>query len=113
VAGAVFVLDVGIILRALVDILDHQHDRRAGSDLLAAGLVGKHARHDLNRVRLLALGGEARLARPALVEILLDVGDLERDARRAAVDHAADRRPVAFAEAGETEEVTEGIERHG
>ena len=34
VAGPVLVLDLGIVLRALIDILDHQHDRRAGRDLL-------------------------------------------------------------------------------
>ena len=113
VAGAVFVLDLGIVLGALIDVLDHQHDRRAGGHLLAGRFVGEHAGHDLHRVRLLALGGEARLAWTALVEIGLDVGHLERNARRAAVDHAADRRPVAFAEAGEAEEMAEGVERHG
>src|SRR6185312_9705681 len=92
VAGPVLVLDVGIVLRALVDVLDQQRDRRAGGDL-AAVVAGEHAGQDLHRVRFLALGREARLAGPALVEVALDVGDIERDARRAAVDHAADRRP--------------------
>ena len=112
VAGPVLVLDVGIVLRALVDVLDQERDRRAGRHL-AAVVIGEDAGQDLHRVRLLALRGEARLAGPALVEIALDVGGLERDQRRAAVDHAADRRPVAFAEAGEPEQMAEGVEGHG
>ncbi len=63
---------------------------------------------NLNRNRLRSLA-----RRPALVEVDLDVLDGQRNARRAAVDHAADRRPVAFAEAGETEQMAEGVERHG
>jgi hypothetical protein len=37
----------------------------------------------------------------------------QRNARRATVDHAADRRPVAFAEGGHAKQMAEGIERHG
>src|SRR3954470_21769053 len=96
-AGPVFVLDVGIILRALVDIVDDEADRRSSRDLRAA-LVGKHARQDAHRVRLLPLRGEARLTGATLVEKWLDIGLAERDARRHAVDHAADRWPMALAE---------------
>ena len=64
----------------------------------------------LHRVRLLALRGEARLPGPALVEIGLDVGFGERNARRAAVDHAADRRPMAFAEGRDPEKMAERVE---
>ncbi len=64
-------------------------------------------------VRLLALGGEARLARPAPVELGLDLRRLERDQRRAAVDDAAEGRAVALAEGGDAEEVTEAVMRHG
>jgi hypothetical protein len=67
-AGAVLVADVAIVLGALVDILDHQHDRRAGGALAAGPLILEDAGQDLHRVRFLALGGEARLAGPALVE---------------------------------------------
>ncbi len=112
VAGAVFVLDVGIILAALIDIVDDERDRRAGRHLSAGGFVKEHAGQDLDLVRLLALRGEARLARPAAVEIGLNVGLIERDARRAAVDHAADRGPVALAEGGDPERMPERIERH-
>src|SRR5882757_4216096 len=55
------VLDLGVVAAALVDIVDVKGDRRAGGDAV------EHAGQDLHRVRLLALGHEARLAGPALV----------------------------------------------
>ena len=76
-------------------------------------LVDHHAGEDARRVRLLTLRGVARDARPAAVEIGLDVGDVERDARRAAVDDAADSGPVALAIGGHAEQMTEGVVRHG
>ncbi len=63
-------------------------------------------------IRLLALGGEARLAGPAAIEIALDLFRAKRNLRRAAVDHAADRDPVAFAEGRDPKHVAEGVERH-
>ena len=93
-----------IVLAALVDIVDDERDRRAGRHLRAGCLVREHAGEDFDRVGFLALRGEARLAGPAPIEIGLDVGLVERDSRRAAIDHATDRRPVAFAEGGDTEE---------
>src|ERR1700730_6829050 len=71
-----------------------------------------HAGENLYRVRLLALGGEARLAGAAAIEIALDLFSRQRDQRRAAVDHAADRNPVAFAEGRDPEHVAEGVEGH-
>ena len=110
VAGAIFVLDVGVVLGALIDIVDQERDRRAGGHLLAGRFVHEHAGEDFDRVRLLALRGEARLAGPAAIEIGLNVGLAQRNARRAAVDHAADGRPVAFAEGGDPEQMPERIE---
>jgi hypothetical protein len=104
------VTDIGIVLRALIDIVDQQPDRRAGGDLRAHQLVLKHTRQDPNLVGLRPLGGEARLSRPALVEIRLDVGLGQRDAGRAAVDHAADRRPVALAKGRDPKHMAEGVE---
>ena len=49
---------------------------------------------------------------PAAVEFGLDVGGLERDARRAAVDDAADSRAVALAEGRDAEEMAEAVVRH-
>jgi hypothetical protein len=74
VAGAETVGDVAVVARALIDILDHQLDRRAGRYAL------KGPGQDLDLIRLLPLRRVARLARPALVEPLLDVGFAERDA---------------------------------
>ena len=39
----------------------------------------------------------------------LDVGFAQGNARRTAIDHAPDRRPVAFAPAGDPEEMAETI----
>ena len=75
-------------------------------------VVGEDAGEDLHRVGFLALGREARLAGPALVEIALDVRLVEGDAGRAAVDDAADRRPVAFAPGRDAEKMAEGVVRH-
>src|SRR5262249_12300500 len=43
VAGPVSVADVGIVLRALVDVLDQEPDRRPGRDLRPHPLVLEHA----------------------------------------------------------------------
>ena len=51
------------------------------------------AGQDLHLVRFLALRDELRLARAALVEQGLDVGLGQGDARRAAVDDAANAGP--------------------
>ena len=106
VAGPVFGGDVAIILRTLIDILDHQADRRAG------GLSFIHARQDADFIRLLPLGGEFRLAGPALVEEGLDIGFGQDEPGRAAIDHRADRRAVAFAPGGEAQQVSECVEAH-
>jgi len=110
VARTILVLDFRIVLRALVDVLDHQHDRRPGRDLSAGFFVGEDARHDLDRVRLLPLRRKARLPWPPAVELALDILNTERNPGRTAIYHAADRRSMAFAEAGEPEEMTESIE---
>jgi hypothetical protein len=52
---------------------------------------------------------KTRLSRPAPVEIRLDVGGGERNAGRAAVHHAAERNPVAFAEGRDAKEMAERV----
>ena len=111
-ARAKLVLDLGIVLGALIGVLDQQRNRRSRRHLHAGLGMGHHAGQDLHRVRLLALGGEARLARTAAIEVVLDVLVGQRDQRRAAIDHAADRDPVAFAEGRDPEHVAEGVEGH-
>src|SRR5262249_23042953 len=73
---------------------------------------GEHAGQDFDRVRLLALRGVARLAGPPPVEIGLDVGFAERDARRRAVDDAAERRPMALAEGRHPKKMAESVVGH-
>jgi hypothetical protein len=108
VAGAEDVLDLAVVLAALVGVADEERDRRAGGDLPSLG-VGEDAGQDLDGVGLAALGGEARLARLAAVELDLDLLGRQRNARRAAVHDAADGRPVALAPGGHAEQVAEGV----
>ena len=106
VARAELLGDRGIVARPLVLVLDQQADRRAGGDAL------EHAGQDADLVGFLPLGGEFRLARAALVQPGLDVGLGQRQQRRAAIDHAADRRPVAFAPCRDPEQMAETVVRH-
>ncbi len=71
-----------------------------------------YAGENFYRIRLLALGGEARLSGAAAIQIALDVLVGQRQQRRAAIDHAADRDPMAFAEGRDPEHVAEGVEGH-
>src|SRR6185369_8007516 len=103
---AELVLDLRIVLAALILVLDQQRDRRARR------LVLEHAGENLHGVRFTALGHEARLAGLAAVEPVLDPLGLQGDAGRRAIDHAADRRPMALAPGGEAEQMTEAVVRH-
>jgi hypothetical protein len=69
-AGAEGLRDVGIVLRPLVGVADHQLDRRAGG----APLVD--ARQDLDRIGLAPLGGVAVLPGAAAVEPGLDAASV-------------------------------------
>ena len=107
VAGAEGLRDLAVVLAALVGVADQQADRRAG------GLALVHAREDLDLVLFLALRDVAAGAGAAPIEVGLDVGFRQLHAGRAAVDHAADRRPVRLAEVGDREERAEGVAAHG
>ena len=109
-ARAVFVLDLGIVLFALVDILDHKRDGRSGRNLVSARPFDKHAGKNLDLVGLASLAGKARLTGTSLVQIGLDVGFGERNTGRAAIDHGADCRPVTLAECRHSENMAECIE---
>jgi len=99
--------DVAIVLAALVGVADQQRDRRAGRHAF------EHAGQDLDLVGLLPLRDVPRRARLAAVELGLDVRLGEPHARRAAVDHAADRGAVRLAEGRDSEKRAEGIAGHG
>src|SRR5689334_14417981 len=102
-AGAEPVLDLAIVARALVGVLDLQGDGRAGGHAL------EDAGEDADLVGFPALRDEFRLAGPALVEPGLDIGFRERDARRAAIHDAADGRAVRLAPGGDAEEMAEAV----
>src|SRR5690606_11989452 len=106
VARTVAVLDLLVIVRALVDVLDQQADRRAGR------FAFEHAREDTDAVRLATLRDEARLPGTPPIEILLNVLLGQRQTGRTAVDDATERRPVAFAEGRDRERLAERVARH-
>ena len=110
--GAVFVPDLGIVFGALIHIFDQQSDRCAGGQLLCHPFVLEDAGENFHRVRFLALGDEFRLTWAPPLQIALDIGFAEGDAGRAAIHHAADGRPVAFAEGGDAKQMPERIVRH-
>src|SRR5690606_26841148 len=56
-AGPELLDDVAIVFRALIDILDHQRNRRAGGEFHP--VLDKGAREDFHLIRLAALRGEA------------------------------------------------------
>jgi hypothetical protein len=91
--------DVAVVLAALVGVADQQADRRA------RGAAFIDTRQDLHRVGFVALRNVAAGAGTAAVEFDLDVGFAQRQTGRAAIDHAADGRAVAFAEIGDAEQV--------
>ena len=107
VARAIGLGDFGIVLAALVGVLDHQADRRAG------GLALERAREDAHQVGLrrwvvnLLVPG-LRASRNGWI-----VAFAQREARRAPVHHRAQRRPVAFAPGGEAQHAAKGVPAHG
>ena len=106
VAGTERVEQVRVVLAALIGVADQERDRRPGRSAL------EDAGEDLDLVLLLALGDVARGARPAPVELGLDVGLGELHAGRTAIDDAADRRAVALAERRDAKQRAERASRH-
>src|SRR5690606_1988276 len=91
VAGAELARDRAVVLAALVGVAHQQRDRGAGGDALV------HAAEDLDLVGLAPRRGVAGLAGGAPRQVVGEIFGCDGDAGRAAVDHAADRRPVRFA----------------
>src|SRR6185503_16378602 len=106
VAGAEAVLDLRVVAAFLIDVLDEQADRRSRRATL------EDAGEDLHLIRLLPLRNIARAAGPASTEILLDVGFGQRETGRTAVDDAAHRGPMAFAERRDREQSSVSIACH-
>ena len=106
VARAEAILELLVVARARIGVLDQQADRRAG------GAPFEHAREDAHRIALATLADEVRSAGAAPIDIALQIRLAERQPRRTAVDDAAERRAVAFAKAGDREQPADGIARH-
>ena len=111
-AGPVVVADGGIVLGALIDVLDQQRDGCAGRQLCAHAVISEYAREDLHLVGLAPLSDEAARARAAAVEPGLDVGRGERQPGWTAIDDAAERRPVALTPRRHAKQMTECVVRH-
>ena len=105
-ARAIGLGDVGIILGPLVGILDHQADWGAGGASL------ENTRQDAHKVRLAPLGREFGRAGLAQVQQWLNVRFGKRQAGRAAIDHRANGRPMAFAPGSKAKDATEAVETH-
>ena len=106
-AGAEFVADIAIILGTLIGVFDHQRNRRAGRAQTVGSLVLEDAGEDFDLVGLAALGGIARLAGLAAVEIALDHFGADRQIGGHTIDDDTERRSMAFTPGGEAEEMAE------
>ena len=98
--------DARVVLAARVGVADQQRDRRAG------GLALVHAGKNLDLVRFMPLRGMPTAPGRTALQVVAELGSLDRQAGRAPVDHATDRRPVAFAKRGDGEELAERIAGH-
>ena len=105
-AGPKGLHDGAVIFAALVGVFDQQANRRAGR------LAFKNARQNLDRIGLIALGDKAAGAGAAAIEIGLNVGLRQGQARRAAVYHAAYRWPMGFTKVGDCKKLSESIAAH-
>jgi hypothetical protein len=101
------VLDRRVVLGLLVGVADQQADRAAG------GAAFEHAGEDFHLVGFLALGGVPAGAGLAPVEVVLQVGQGNFQARRASIDNGDQRRTMAFASGGDSEQLAVGIAGHG
>ena len=84
-------------------VADQEGDRGPGGPAL------EQAGKNFHRIRLLARGRNVALARPAAVELELDLLGRDRQARRTSVHHHAHGRAVAFAPGGNGEEFAAGV----
>src|SRR4051812_19803018 len=106
VAGTERVDEIVVILRTRVAVADQQCDRRAGRFSL------EHPGQDLDLVGLVTLRGVAALAGRTTIEIATEFFGRDRKPRWTAVDDAADRRAMAFAEGRDGEEFSERVAGH-
>ncbi|RMR61225.1 hypothetical protein ALP83_00869 [Pseudomonas syringae pv. actinidiae] len=100
------VLDGRVVLGLLVSVADQQAYGGTG------GFALEDAGEDLDLIGLLTLRGMAAGARLAPVQIALQVLQVQLQPRRAAVDDSDQRRAVAFAGGGDSEQLAESVAGH-
>src|ERR1700689_4214654 len=91
VSGPEAILDLVVVARALILVLDQQSDRGSG------GAALEHARQDTHRVALAPLARVLRGSGAPPINVGLQIRLAELEPRRAAVDHAPERGPVTLA----------------
>lgn len=101
------VLDGRVVLGLLVSVANQQADRAA------RGTAFEHAREDFHLVGFLTLRGVPAGAGLAPVEVVLQVGQGNLQARWASIDNGDQRRAMAFASGGDSEQLAVGIAGHG
>ena len=100
------ILDRRVVLGLLVGIADQQANRTAG------GLALEDAGEDFHLIVFLTLRGVAAGAWLAPIEVALQVLQANLQPRRAAIDNGDQRRAMAFASGGDSEQLAVGIAGH-
>src|SRR5690606_18260812 len=95
-----------VVLATGVLVADQQGYRGTRSDALI------EARENLYRIGFASLGNMTRGARPAAIELVLDIGSIQSQARRTAVHHAADGRAMRLAEVGNAKQSAKSTTGH-
>ncbi len=104
--GPEHLLDLPVVGASLIDVLDHQANGRARGDTF------EDAGQDLHLVRLPSLGRVPGPAGGAAVQVRLQIGFSQCKARGTPVDDGSQRRPVAFAEGRDREELSKRVPSH-
>src|SRR5262249_46858115 len=103
---AIFFLDVGVILAALIAIVEDDADGGA------VGLAVEDAGPDFGNVVFLPLRDDARLSRPSATQVRHQIFNTQSQARWTAVDNAKVTGPVADACGGHAKQLSECVARH-
>ncbi|MNZ52926.1 hypothetical protein D3C78_707900 [compost metagenome] len=100
------VFDRRVVFGLLVGVANQQADGATGGTAL------ENPGKDFDFIGFLTLGGVPAGAGLAPVEVVLQVGQGNFQARRTAVDNGDQRRTMAFASGGDSEQLAVGIAGH-
>src|SRR5262245_3609928 len=106
VSGPKAITDLLVVVGALVGVLDDEADRRSGRAAL------ENAGQDPHPVRLAPLARITGRSGAASVDVALDIVLGELKIGRTTIDDAAERGPVALAEARDGEQPAGRVTRH-